>query len=136
MALIDGLAAHQKVLNAAQAKLAGLMLAFADRRRDLDRRRIADLSFDARPERYAAGEFAAVEVALATVTAKSTVARLMAVAARLQLDAPAVWAAWSAGEIDQDRAFVIEKALRRLIREDSKRLLNQAVVPVAGRVSC
>src|SRR6476620_6130551 len=50
---------------------------------------------------------------------------------RLQSETPDVWDAWIAGDINELKAERINHALLKLVRDESKRLLNMLVVPVA-----
>src|SRR5664279_666889 len=118
-ALIDELTAQNKLLSKAQARSAELMVEFADRRAD-----------GADP-RYKAGEFAAVEIGMAVTTTKHAVHRTVAMTRRLQTECPDAWDAWRHGDINQDKAIRINRALRRLVHDKSKEFLNSTVVDVA-----
>ena len=72
-----------------------------------------------------------MEIGLAVTATRHSVQRVVARAGRLQSEAPDVWDAWIAGDINEAKAVHINHALLRLVREDSKRLLNALVVPVA-----
>ena len=129
--LIDALAAQRKVLAREQAREAALMLEFADVRRRWDQRRIGDIEAEGGDARYTAGEFAAIEIAMAVKASRHSVQQVMAVASRLRAETPDAYDAWQAGEIDLPRAVRINRALLRLARDDSKQLLNACVVDVA-----
>lgn len=129
--LIDSLKAADRELAKLQARRAQVMVEFADTRKKLDRQRIAELETEGGDARYKAGEFATTELGLAVTTTKTKVERLLSMARRLQSDTPDVWDAWVAGDINEVKAERINHALRRLVRDDSKRLLNLLVVPVA-----
>ncbi|HEY5879828.1 MAG TPA: hypothetical protein VIU11_13030, partial [Nakamurella sp.] len=81
--------------------------------------------------RYRAAEFAATEIGLAVTTGRSKVEQAVAMARRLQTETPDVWDAWEAGDINELKAFKINHALLRLVRKESKRVLNMLVVPIA-----
>jgi hypothetical protein len=130
-ALIDALAAQQRVLARAQARQAELMVEFAAVRQAADARRIGDLADQGGDARYEAGEFACIEIALAVRVNRHSVRSVMAVARRLQAETPDAYDAWLAGEIDQPRAVKINHALLRLTKDSSKQLLNATVVDVA-----
>jgi hypothetical protein len=68
---------------------------------------------------------------LAVTTTKPKVQRLVSMTRRLQSETPDVWDAWIAGDVNQLKAERINHALLRLVRDESKRLLNMLVVPVA-----
>ena len=50
---------------------------------------------------------------------------------RVQAECPDAWDAWVAGQIDHDGCVRINRALRRLVHDSSKQLLNSLVVQVA-----
>ena len=125
VALIDELVSQQRVLAQAQARNAALMLEFSDARRSQDRQAIAERKTEGHDPRYRAGEFAAMEIGLAMRASKHTVQRTMSMARRLQQEAPDAWDCWQAGDIDHDKAIRINRALRRLLRDTSKDLLNR-----------
>lgn len=129
--LIDSLKAADRELATLQARRARLMVEFADTRKKADRLRIADMESAGVDPRYKAGEFAATEIGLAVTITKPKVERLVSMTRRLQSEAPDVWDAWIAGDISEPKAERINHALVRLVRDDSKRLLNLLVVPVA-----
>ncbi len=129
--LIDSLRAADREMARAQARRAELMVQFADARKTVDRDRIAGLESVGVDPRYQAGEFAATEVGLAVTTTRFKVQRLVSMTRRLQSEAPDVWDAWIAGDINELKAERINHALLRLVRDESKRLLNMLVVPVA-----
>src|SRR5664279_3612110 len=114
VALIDELVSQQGVLAQAQARNAALMLEFSDARRSQDRQTIAERKTEGHDPRYRAGEFAAMEIALAMRASKHTVQRTMSMARRLQQETPDAWDCWQAGDIDHDKAIRINRALRRL----------------------
>lgn len=72
-----------------------------------------------------------MEIGLAVRESKYSVGKVLGVARRLRAETPDAWDAWLAGDIDQDRAVRISRALRLVVREESKRLLNHLVVDVA-----
>ena len=80
---------------------------------------------------FKAGEFAASEVSLAVKTSKFITQRTIAMTRRVQSEAPDVWDAWEHGDIDNDKVVRVNRALRRLVHDRSKALLNTLVVPVA-----
>jgi len=81
--------------------------------------------------RYKAGEFAGLEISMALRESKYAVQRTMVVARRLRADTPDAWDAWLAGDITFDKAERISRTLGRLVRDNSKALLNAVVVDVA-----
>ena len=126
--IIDELAAQLKVLGRAQARHAALMVEFTDTRRALDQRGIDDdRHLGGRPS-FKAGEFASTEISMAVKASKFTVQRTVSMTRRVKTEAPDAWDAWVAGDIDQDKIIRINRALRRLVRESSKELLNSVVV--------
>ena len=129
--LIDSLRAADRELAKLQAHRAQLMVEFADTRKKADRRRIAELESAGSDPRYNAGEFAAIEIALAVTTTKPKIRRMVSMTRRLQSETPDVWDAWIAGDINELKAERINHALLKLVRDESKRLLNMLVVPVA-----
>ena len=56
----------------------------------------------------------------------------VAMARRLQAECPDAYDAWKAGDICQERAMRINRALRRLVFDSSKQLVNASVVDVAA----
>jgi hypothetical protein len=130
-ALVDQIKDQQQVLAAAQARQASLMLKFSNTRRHLDQQRITDMRNEGADPRYTPGEFAALEIGLATTTNSRKISRTIGIARRLHDETPDAWDAWQAGHIDHDRAARINKALIRLTRDTSKQLLNALVVDVA-----
>ncbi len=130
-ALVAELSAQQRVLAAAQARQAALMVEFGQVRRVLDDQRISDRAAEGIDPRYRPGEFAAMEIGLAMTTSRHSVQRTVAMARRLREETPDVWDAWLAGDIDQLKAARISHALVRLTRDHSKELLNALVLPVA-----
>src|SRR6478609_7030936 len=130
-ALVDQIKDQQQILAAAQAKHAELMLKFSNTHRHLDQQRITDLRNEGADPRYTPGEFAALEIGLATKTNSRKISRTIGIARRLHDETPDAWDAWQAGHIDHDRAARINKALIRLTRDSSKQLLNALVVDVA-----
>lgn len=129
--LIDSLKAVDRELAKVQSRRAQLMVEFADVRKKADRLRIAELESTGTDPRYKAGEFAATEVGLAVTTTKPKVQQLMSMTRRLQSETPDAWDAWIAGDINELKAERINHALLKLVRDESKRLLNLLVVPVA-----
>src|SRR5664279_2633031 len=127
-ALIDELTAQNKLLSKAQARAAELMVEFADARTGMDKQIIADRRAEGGDPRYKAGEFAAMEIGLAVTTTKHAVHRTVAMTRRLQTECPD---AWRHGDINQDKAIRINRALRRLVHDRSKEFLNSTVVDVA-----
>ncbi len=93
--------------------------------------RITSMRNEGADPRYTPGEFAALEIGLATKTNKHKISRTIGIARRLHDETPDAWDAWQAGHIDHDRAARINKALIRLTRDTSKQLLNALVVEVA-----
>jgi predicted GNAT family acetyltransferase len=131
-ALVAELSAQQRILAAAQARHAALMVEFGLVRRGLDDHRIADRAAEGIEPCYRPGEFAAMEIGLATTTSRHSVQRTVAMAQRLRQETPDVWDAWLAGDIDQLKTTRINHALLRLSHDYSKQLLNAMVVPVAA----
>ena len=129
--LVDSLKAADREMARAQARQAGLMVQFADARKEEDRQRIAGLDAAGADPRYRPGEFVAMEIGLAVTTTKYHVERRVSMTRRLQTETPDVWDAWLAGDIDELKAQRINHALLKLVREESKRALNMLVVPVA-----
>jgi hypothetical protein len=129
--IIDELAEQLKVLGRAQARHAALMVEFSDTRRALDQGGIdEDRHHGGRPQ-FKAGEFASTEISMAVKASKFTVQRTVSMARRVKAEAPDAWDAWVAGDIDQDKVIRINRALRRLVRDSSKELLNTIVVDLA-----
>src|SRR5664280_401699 len=81
--------------------------------------------------RYKAGEFAGTEISMALRESKHSVQHTMVIARQLRKDTPDAWDAWQAGDITYDKAERISRTLGKLIRENSKALLNHVVVDVA-----
>ena len=129
--LVDELAAQQKVLAQAQARRAELMMEFSDLRSRCDRQVIAAAQATGRDARYKAGEFGAMEIGLAMRESKYSVQKVLGMARRLRAEAPDSWDAWLVGDINHDKAIRINRALRLLVRDESKQLLNHVVVDVA-----
>ena len=129
--LVDELAAQQKVLARAQARRAELMMEFSDRRSRCDRQVIAEAQATGHDARYKAGEFGATEIGLALRESKYSVQKVLGMARRLRAEAPDSWDAWLVGDINHDRAIRINRALRLLVRDESKQLLDHVVVDVA-----
>ena len=129
--LIDALRIQNTILCAAQARAAELMVEFADVRKAKDKQRISDLKREGVDPVFRAGEFAALEISAAVKASKHNVHRLVAMARRLQVECPDAYDAWKAGDICQDRAVRINRALRRLVFDSSKQILNATVVEVA-----
>jgi hypothetical protein len=129
--VIDELAAQMKCLAQAQARFAELMVEFADTRRELDQDNINELRHRGGRAQFKAAEFAATEISLAVTASKFSVQRTVAMARRVKTEAPDAWDAWVAGDIDQEKVVRINRALRRLVRDSSKQLLNSVVVDLA-----
>ena len=129
--LIDELAAANAELARAQAKRVALMLSFTAARTRLDEGELAGRVEVGERARFRPGEFACIEIGLATTCSRYRIGRLTAMAQRLQEQAPDVWDAWQAGDIDEGRAFRVNRALLRLTRTESRALLNAVVVDVA-----
>ena len=129
--LVDALKAADREMNKAQALRVQRMVEFADTRKRADQHRIHQIESSGGEPRYNAGEFAAMEIGLAVTTGRSKVERSIAMARRLRTETPDVWEAWEAGDINELKAFKINHALLRLVREESKRVLNMLVVPIA-----
>src|SRR5664279_2509549 len=129
--LVDELAAQQKVLARAQARRAELMMEFSDLRSRCDRQVIAEAQATGHDARYKAGEFGAMEIGLAMRESKYSVQKVLGMARRLRAEAPDSWDAWLVGDINHDRAIRINRALRLLVRDESKQLLDHVVVDVA-----
>jgi len=130
-ALIDQLCSQYTTLAREQAEFASLMVQFADARLIEDKRTIADRSALGLDARYKAGEFAAREISMAVTSSKRSAERTAAMARRLQAEAPDAWDAWRAGDIDHEKVVRINRALRLLVADRSKELLNTVVVDVA-----
>ena len=81
--LVDQIKDQQQVLAAAQARQASLMLKFSNTRRHLDHTRITNLRNEGADPRYTPGEFAALEIGLATKTNKHKISRTIGIARRL-----------------------------------------------------
>jgi hypothetical protein len=130
-ALIDEIGAVNRVLWRSQAQQAALMVEFCAARKIADKQLIAANRSDGREPLFRAGEFAAGEVSMAVKTSKYTTQRTIAMTRRVQAEAPDVWDAWAHGDIDHDKVVRINRALRRLVHDGSKALLNTLVGPVA-----
>ncbi len=129
--LIDEIGAANRVLWRSQARQAALMVEFCDARKAADKRIITDHRTTGADPMFKAGEFAACEVSLAVKTSKFITQRTIAMTRRVQSEAPDVWDAWEHGDIDNDKVVRVNRALRRLVHQESKELLNTLVVPVA-----
>src|SRR6476469_7401700 len=129
--LVDSLKAADREMAKVQARRAQLMVEFADTRKRADRHRIAELESAGADPRYKPGEFAATEIGLAVTTTKPKIRRQVSMTRRLQTETPDVWDAWIAGDVNELKAERINHALLKLVRDESKRLLNLLVVPVA-----
>ncbi len=129
--VVDELVAHGRVLASAQARHAELMTDFADARAAVDQDRLDEITAVGGRPQFKAGEFACTEISLAVRSSRYTVQRAVAMTRRLRAEAPDAWDAWRAGDIDADKAVRINRALRRLLRNSSKQLLNTVVVDVA-----
>ena len=129
--LIDEIGAANRVLWRSQARQAALMVQFCDARKAADKQITSDRRATGGDPMFKAGEFAASEVSLAVKTSKFITQRTIAMTRRVQSEAPDVWDAWEHGDIDNDKVVRVNRALRRLVHEESKELLNALVVPVA-----
>ena len=129
--MIDELVVGHRSLARAQAWCAALMMEFAETRSVCDRTVIAEREAAGVEARYKAGEFAGLEISMALRESKYAVQRTMVVARRLRADTPDAWDAWLAGDITFDKAERISRTLGRLVRDNSKALLNAVVVDVA-----
>jgi len=129
--LIDELVVGHRALARSQAWCAALMMEFAETRSVCDRTVIAEREAAGVEARYKAGEFAGLEISMALRESKYAVQRTMVVARRLRADTPDAWDAWLAGDITFDKAERISRTLGRLVRDNSKALLNAVVVDVA-----
>ncbi len=129
--MIDDLAAQMKCLAQAQARCAELMVEFADTRRTLDQTYLDELRHCGGKAQFKAAEFACTEISLAVTASKFAVQRTVAMVRRVKAEAPDAWDAWCTGDIDQDKVVRINRALRRLVRQSSKELLNSVVVDLA-----
>ncbi len=129
--VIDELAAQLKLLAQAQARYAELMVEFTDTRRALDQDVINELRHQGGRPQFKAAEFACTEISLAVTASRFAVQRTVSMARRVKAQAPDAWDAWVAGDIDQDKIVRINRALRRLVRDSSKELLNSVVVDLA-----
>ncbi len=107
------------------------MVQFTDIRRALDEDVINDVRHRGARPQFKAAEFACTEISLAVTASKSAVQRTVSMARRVKTEAPDAWDAWVAGDIDQDKVVRINRALRRLVRDASKELLNSVVVDLA-----
>ncbi|MGS0685795.1 DUF222 domain-containing protein, partial [Nakamurella sp. GG22] len=129
--IIDELAEQLKILGRAQARHAALMVDFTDTRRALDQHGINNDRHHGGQPSFKAGEFASTEISMAVKASKFTVQGTVSMARRVKAEAPDAWDAWAAGDIDQDKIIRINRALRRLVRNSSKELLNSVVVDLA-----
>jgi Domain of unknown function (DUF222) len=129
--LITAIRSQNGVLWRAQARSAALMLEFADARERSDKGLIADRRSVGCDALFRAGEFAANEISMASTMSRHTVQRTSAMTRRVRQETPDVWEAWAAGDIDQEKIVRINRALRRLVRDESKALLNSVVVDIA-----
>ena len=127
--LIDALVLHHR--EKAQARCAALMMDFAETRSVCDRRVIAEREASGRDAMYKAGEFAGMEISMALRESKHSVQHTMTIARQLRKDTPDAWDAWQAGDITYDKAERISRTLGKLVRDNSKALLNHVVVDVA-----
>src|SRR5664279_4846349 len=127
-ALVDELRSQQRVLARAQAHSAELMVEFTEARRTMDEYLIADRKAAGGDARFKAGEFAAREISMAVKGSKYTVQRTAAMAHRLKTESPDTSDAWQVGDVDQDKAIRINRALRRLVFDKSKQLLNTCLL--------
>ena len=129
--LIDALVLHHRELAKAQARCAALMMEFSETRSACDRRVIAEREAAGRDAMYKAGEFAGTEISMALRESKHSVQHTMVIARQLRKDTPDAWDAWQAGDITYDKAERISRTLGKLVRDNSKALLNHVVVDVA-----
>src|SRR5664279_3239867 len=129
--LIDALVLHHRELSKAQARCAALMMEFSETRSACDRQVIADRRAAGVDPRYKAGEFAGTEISMALRESKHSVQHTMVIARQLRKDTPDAWDAWQAGDITYDKAERISRTLGKLVRDNSKALLNHVVVDVA-----
>ena len=129
--LIDALVLHHRALSKAQARCAALMMEFFETRSACDRRVIAEREAAGRDAMYKAGEFAGTEISMALRESKHSVQHTMVIARQLRKDTPDAWDAWQAGDITYDKAERISRTLGKLVRDNSKALLNHVVVDVA-----
>jgi len=129
--LVDSLKAADREMAKAEARRAQLMVQFADARKKADAQRIAGIESCGGEPRYKPGEFAAMEIGLAVTESKHRVRHQVATARRLRAEAPDAWDAWFAGDINEAKAIQISAALRKLVRDDSKKMLNLVVVAAA-----
>src|SRR5664279_5331785 len=129
--LIDALVLHHRELAKAQARCAALMMEFSETRSACDRQVIADRQAAGVDPRYKAGEFAGTEISMALRESKFSVQHTMVIARQLRKDTPDAWDAWQAGDITYDKAERISRTLGKLVRDNSKALLNHVVVDVA-----
>jgi len=128
--LIDALVLHHRELAKAQARWAALKLEFSETRSACDRQVIADRQA-AGPDPRQVGEFAGTEISMAMLESKFSVQKTMAIARQLRKGTPDAWDAWQAGDITYDKAERISRTLGKLVRDNSKTLLNHVVVDVA-----
>src|SRR6478609_2566632 len=129
--LVDSLKAADREMAKAEARRAQLMVQFADARKKADAQRIAGIESCGGEPRYKPGEFAAMEIGLAVTESKHRVRHQVATARRGRAEAPDAWDAWFAGDINEAKAIQISAALRKLVRDDSKKMLNLVVVAAA-----
>jgi Domain of unknown function (DUF222) len=136
--MIDGVVEQRRAAARAEAELAGRMVAFcAARRRDDQARQVqTDPDGDDRhpamaPNEFAAGEFAADELSLATTMSVYEVQCLIALTRRIQSRLPSVWDAWRAGDIDRAKVTEIDRCLRRLATDAAVYVLEMDVLDAA-----
>lgn len=129
--LVDGLAAADRENSKAQARRAQIMVEFADARTSADQQRIREMESAGSRPRFEAGEFAAREIGMAVTAPKSSVQREVARARRLMAQAPDVWDAWVAGDVNEAKAEFTCRALRKLTRDESRKVLNSIAVSAA-----
>ena len=130
--VIDELTVHMKHLARAQARHAELMVEFTDiRRASWIRTSSTMCRHQGRRPQFRAGGFAATEISLAVKPPSSPSNAPCRWPAGSRPKHPDAWDAWVAGDIDQDKVVRINRALRRLVRDSSKELLNSVVVDLA-----
>lgn len=129
--LVDGLAAADRENSKAQARRAQVMVQFADARTSADEQRFQEIESAGGRPRYEPGEFAAREIGMAVTVPRSSVQHEVARARRLMAQAPDVWDAWIAGDVNEAKAEFARRALRTLVRDESRKVLNSIAVAAA-----
>lgn len=123
--LIDLVAADQRVANMAEFAKVSHMVEFVDERRAAGEAegggRIGRLEVTA----------AMFELSLALMVPVATVQTLVARGRDLRSRMPRVWAAWGLGRIGLGAARLIDEAVDRLARPESRRVLDESVVDQA-----